>query len=81
MNDLVKDWNRIFPLKFLSCLRHFIGWLVSAFRSPEDLVFENLAQLFRCARAAVAPATFLLSVWLPEAAAAKTDASGVDETV
>ena len=24
-------------------LRHFLGWLVSAFRSREDLVLENLA--------------------------------------
>jgi hypothetical protein len=24
-------------------LRHLIGWIVSAFRSREDLVFENLA--------------------------------------
>jgi hypothetical protein len=26
-------------------LRHFLGWLVSAFRSREDLVLENLAVL------------------------------------
>jgi hypothetical protein len=24
-------------------LRHFLGWLVSVFRSREDLVLENLA--------------------------------------
>jgi hypothetical protein len=24
-------------------LRHLLGWMVSAFRSREDLVFENLA--------------------------------------
>jgi hypothetical protein len=24
-------------------LRHFLGWLLSAFRSHEDLVLENLA--------------------------------------
>jgi hypothetical protein len=24
-------------------LRHFVGWLVSAFRSREDLILENLA--------------------------------------
>jgi hypothetical protein len=42
MNDLAKSWIRIFPLEFL-WLRHFLGWLVSVFRSREDLVLENLA--------------------------------------
>jgi len=27
----------------IASLRHFLGWLVSAFRSREDLVLENLA--------------------------------------
>jgi hypothetical protein len=27
----------------IASLRHFLGWLVSAFRSHEDLVLENLA--------------------------------------
>ena len=27
----------------IASLRHFLGWMVSAFRSREDLVFENLA--------------------------------------
>jgi hypothetical protein len=27
----------------IASLRHFLGWLVSAFRSGEDLVLENLA--------------------------------------
>src|SRR5207244_8091307 len=37
--------------------------------------------LFRCAGAAVAPATVLFSVWFPEAAPAKTGASGADGIV
>ena len=46
MNDLAKSWIQIFPLKFLAMivsLRHFLGWLVSVFRSREDLFLENLA--------------------------------------
>jgi len=27
----------------IASLRHFLGWMVSAFRSREDLVLENLA--------------------------------------
>jgi hypothetical protein len=27
----------------IASLRHFLGWMVSAFRSDEDLVLENLA--------------------------------------
>jgi hypothetical protein len=27
----------------IASLRHFLGWLVSGFRSREDLVLENLA--------------------------------------
>jgi hypothetical protein len=27
----------------IASLRHFLGWMVCAFRSREDLVFENLA--------------------------------------
>jgi hypothetical protein len=34
--------NGAWPLGIVS-LRHFLGWLVSAFRSREDLVLENLA--------------------------------------
>ena len=30
-------------LAMIASLRHFLGWLVSAFRSREDLVLENLA--------------------------------------
>jgi hypothetical protein len=29
-------------------LRHFFGWLVSAIRSREDLVLENLALVGNC---------------------------------
>jgi hypothetical protein len=27
----------------IASLRHFLGWMVTAFRSREDLVLENLA--------------------------------------
>ena len=27
----------------IACLRHLLGWLVSAFRSRQDLILENLA--------------------------------------
>jgi hypothetical protein len=30
-------------LAMIVSLRHFLGWLVSAFHSREDLVLENLA--------------------------------------
>src|SRR5271169_4063774 len=30
-------------LAMIASLRHFLGWMVSAFRSREDLVLENLA--------------------------------------
>ena len=39
-------------------LRHLLGWMVSAFRSREDLVLENLAlrqQLLALARAPASP--------------------------
>ena len=29
-------------------LRHFLGWLVSVFRSREDLILENLALVGNC---------------------------------
>ena len=29
----------------IASLRHFLGWMASAFRSREDLVLENLAVL------------------------------------
>jgi len=29
----------------IASLRHFLGWLVSIFRSREDLVLENLAPI------------------------------------
>jgi putative transposase len=36
------DFSARIPVMIVS-LRHFFGWLVSAFRSREDLVLENLA--------------------------------------
>jgi hypothetical protein len=39
---LVSDFSDMIPA-MISSLRHFFGWLVSAFRSREDLVLENLA--------------------------------------
>jgi len=30
-------------LGMIASLRHFLGWMVSAFRSREDVVLENLA--------------------------------------
>jgi hypothetical protein len=32
----------------IASLRHFLGWLVSAFRSREDLVLENLLFINNC---------------------------------
>jgi hypothetical protein len=29
-------------------LRHLLGWMVSAFRSREDLVLENLVSVGKC---------------------------------
>jgi putative transposase len=47
MNDLAQSSIRTFPLTkilaMIASLRHFLGWMVSAFRSREDLVLENLA--------------------------------------
>jgi hypothetical protein len=46
MNDLAESWIRAFSdmiPAMIASLRHFLGWLVSAFRSREDLVLENLA--------------------------------------
>jgi len=46
MNDLAKGWIQLFSARILAMivsLRHFLGWLVSGFRSREDLVLENLA--------------------------------------
>jgi putative transposase len=39
---LDSDFSDMIPAMIAS-LRHFLGWLVSAFRSREDLVLENLA--------------------------------------
>jgi hypothetical protein len=36
------DFSAKIPAMIVS-LRHFLGWLVSGFRSREDLVLENLA--------------------------------------
>ena len=46
MNDLAQRWISDFSPKILAMivsLRHFLGWLLSVFRSREDLVLENLA--------------------------------------
>jgi hypothetical protein len=40
----------------IASLRHFLGWMVSAFRSQEDLALENLAlhqQIVGSARATI----------------------------
>ena len=39
---LDSDFSDMIPAMIVS-LRHFLGWLVSVFRSREDLVLENLA--------------------------------------
>src|SRR5580765_7312424 len=39
---LDSDFSAKIPAMIVS-LRHFLGWLVSVFRSREDLVLENLA--------------------------------------
>jgi hypothetical protein len=42
-------WHTLNPdgsgkiLAMIASLRHFLGWMVGAFRSHEDLVLENLA--------------------------------------
>jgi hypothetical protein len=45
MNALEQSAFQTFPLRFLliASLRHFLGWMVSAFSSREELVLENLA--------------------------------------
>ncbi len=46
MNDLAKRLESDFSVRILAMivsLRHFLGWLVIAFRSREDLVLESLA--------------------------------------
>src|SRR5260370_11082915 len=45
MNDLRKTGSDFSAtiLAMIVSLRHFLGWLVSAFHSREDLVLENLA--------------------------------------
>src|SRR5580704_15361813 len=39
INDLARSWI----LAMIASLRHFLGWMVSAFSSRQDLVLENLA--------------------------------------
>src|SRR6516225_7722927 len=46
MNDLAKKLNSDSSdiiLVMIVSLRHFLGWIVSSFRSREDLALENLA--------------------------------------
>jgi len=43
MNDLAQRRIRRVPVRFFASLRHFLGWMGSAFRSHQDLVLENLA--------------------------------------
>src|ERR1700730_10870154 len=46
MNDLAKSLDSGFSDKIpamIVSLRHLLGWMVSAFRSREDLFLENLA--------------------------------------
>jgi hypothetical protein len=35
-------------LDMIVSLRHLLGWMVSAFRSREDLVLENLVSVGNC---------------------------------
>ena len=46
MNDLAKKLNSDSSdiiLAMIVSLRHLLGWIVSSFRSREDLALENLA--------------------------------------
>src|SRR5215469_11872142 len=45
MSDLGRNrhWPSIKILAMIPLLRHFVGWLVGAFRAREELVLENLA--------------------------------------